>query len=67
MKISELKYDLGKAEEISRDLVIIENEILKTHVEEERDMLRRSYSSLLEQLRKINESLPDLISGKDKV
>jgi len=65
MNIAELRYDLRKAEEISRDLVIIENEILKTSVEDEKEMLRRGYSSLVEQLKKINDSIPGLLSKSD--
>jgi len=64
MKIAELKYDLRRAEEISRDLVIIEDELPKTSIEDEKDMLRKSYASLLEQLRKINDSIPAMLSDK---
>ena len=65
MRIAELKYDLRRAEEISRDLVIIEDELTKTSIEEEKDMLRKSYTSLMEQLKKINDSIPGMLS-KDK-
>ena len=65
MNVDGLKIELRKAEEISRDLIILENELLKTNVEEEKEMLRNSYSSLLEKLKQINDSLPDLISAKE--
>ena len=64
MRIAELKYDLRRAGEISRDLIIIEDELTKTSIEEEREMLRKSYASLLEQLKKINDSIPGILSDK---
>ena len=64
MRVAELKYDLRRAEEISRDLVIIEDELTKTSIEEEKDMLRKSYTSMLEQLKKINDSIPRMLSDK---
>jgi len=66
MNIAELKYDLRRAEEISMGIVMIENEILKASVEEEKDMLRKSYSSLMEELKKINDSIPGLLSKSEK-
>lgn len=64
MKIAEMKYDLRRAGEISRDLIIIETELAKTNVEDEKEMLRKSYASLIEQLKKINDSLPGMLSDK---
>ena len=64
MKIAELKYDLRRADEISRDMIIIEDELTKTSIEDEKEMLRKSYASLMDQLKKINDSIPGMLSDK---
>ena len=67
MRITELRTNLEKAEEIARNLVLIEPELEKSKDEEEKSMLRQSHASLAEQLRIINNSIPDLMTDKETV
>ena len=68
MRVAELKSNAEKAEEIARNLILVEEELSRAKSEEEKSMLRRSHGSLIGQLRIINNSVPSLLSdGKETV
>ncbi len=67
MRIQELRANLTRAGEIAKNLLMIEGELGRAKLEDEKELLRKSHSSLIEQLRIINNSLPSLLSDRETV